>query len=228
VSTECRLICLGLTPYERALKLQEKVLADVADHLSPETLILLEHPPTFTIGRAAKSEANLLLPEEALRRVAEVYRVGRGGNVTFHGPGQLVGYPIMDLRRRQRDVHAYVRALEEVLIRLLRDYGIFADREEGLTGVWVGKSKIAAIGVQVRRGVSMHGFALNVDPDLSFFSMIVPCGIRDRGVTSMSAVLGRRISLQEVEDRLIPHFEQVFGVTVKHATTLPNLETSHP
>lgn len=217
MSTECHLIRLGLTPYEHALKLQEKVLADVADHLLPETLILLEHPPTFTIGRAPASESNLLLPEEALKRIAEVYRVGRGGNVTFHGPGQLVGYPIMDLRRRQRDVHAYVRALEEVLIRVLRDYGISANREDGLTGVWVEKNKIAAIGVQVRRGVTMHGFALNVDPDLSFFSMIVPCGIRDRGVTSMSAVLGRQISLQEVEERLIPYFEQVFCVTVKHS-----------
>ncbi|MGC8832517.1 MAG: lipoyl(octanoyl) transferase LipB [Armatimonadota bacterium] len=215
MSTECRLIRLGLTPYEHALKLQEKVLADVADHLLPETLILLEHPPTFTIGRAPASESNLLLPEEALKKMAEVYRVGRGGNVTFHGPGQLVGYPIMDLRRRQRDVHAYVRALEEVLIRVLKDYGISANREEGLTGVWVEKNKIAAIGVQVRRGVTMHGFALNVDPDLSFFSMIVPCGIRVRGVTSMSAVLGRRVSLQEVEERLIPHFEQVFDVTVE-------------
>lgn len=213
--TPCRLLRLGLTPYGESLRLQEQLLSQVANGAAQEHLILVEHPHTYTIGRAPAAERHILVPEQTLKAEAEVYRIGRGGDVTYHGPGQLVGYPVMNLRQRGRDVHAYVRALEEVLILTLAEYGIPASREPGLTGVWVGRSKIAAIGIQVRRAVTMHGFALNVTTDLSRFNRIVPCGISDRGVTSIAALLGRDVPLEGVADRLLPHFGRVFRVSIE-------------
>jgi lipoyl(octanoyl) transferase len=177
---------------------------------SHDTLLLLEHDPVFTLGRNARHE-NVLLPDESLRaRGFEVVETGRGGDVTYHGPGQLVAYPILDLSPDRRDVHRYVRDLEEVMIRTCADYGVIATRIEGLSGAWVGDSKIGAIGVRIARWVTSHGIALNVTTDLSAFRLIVPCGIRDHGVTSLERVLGRAIPLGAVMDRIQHHFAGVF------------------
>lgn len=177
----------------------------------PDTLLLLEHDPVFTLGRNARPD-NVLFSEDALRKKGfDVFESGRGGDVTYHGPGQVVGYPILDLSPDRRDVHRYVRDLEEVMIRCCADYGIEAGRAEGLTGTWIANEKIGAIGVRISRWVTSHGFAFNVGTDLAAFDLIVPCGIRDRGVTSLERLLGRSVALEEVMDRLTAHFADVFG-----------------
>ena len=161
----------------------------------PDHLLLLQHDPVFTLGRNARQE-NVLFPAEALReRGFDVFETGRGGDVTYHGPGQVVGYPIIDLSPDRRDVHRYVRDLEEVMMRTCADYGVEAGRVEGLTGAWVGRDKIGAIGVRIARWVTSHGFAFNVATDLSAFDLIVPCGIRGRGVTSLERLLGRPVPI---------------------------------
>ena len=178
----------------------------------PDTLLLLEHEPVFTLGRNA-SAANVLFPAEQLRqRGFDVHDVGRGGDVTYHGPGQVVGYPILDLSPDRRDVHRYVRDLEEVMIRACADYGVAAGRIAGLTGCWVGDEKIGAIGVRISRWVTSHGFAFNVTPEaLAPFRLIVPCGIRDKGVTALEKAAGRPVPLEEAMDRLAGHLASVFG-----------------
>jgi lipoyl(octanoyl) transferase len=177
----------------------------VSDHL-----LLLEHDPVFTLGRNARHQ-NVLYPAEVLRaRGFDVFETGRGGDVTYHGPGQVVGYPILDLAPDRRDVHRYVRDLEEVMIRTCTEYGVEAGRAEGLTGTWVGADKIGAIGVRIARWVTSHGFAFNVSTDLSAFELIVPCGIRGRGVTSLERLLGRPVPLEEVMGRLEACFLDVF------------------
>jgi lipoyl(octanoyl) transferase len=201
---------LGLIPYAEGLDLQARLVAErQAGHI-PDTLLLLEHDPVFTLGRNARPE-NVLLSADALRaRGFEVFDTGRGGDVTYHGPGQLVGYPILDLGPDRRDVHRYVRDLEEVMIRACADYGVGARRVSGLTGVWVGDEKIGAIGVRIARWVTSHGFALNVSTDLSPFDLIVPCGIRGRGVTSLERLVGLPVALDGMMARLAGHFAQVF------------------
>lgn len=188
----------GLTPYEASWRLQHRLVQARQQQRIPDLLLLLEHPPVYTIGRAGQDKEVLLDREACRLRRVEVYYSDRGGRVTYHGPGQLVGYGIMDLRRLAVGVRGYIRSLEEGLIAALRRLGIESRQEEGLTGVWVGDEKIAAIGIRVSRGITMHGFALNVDPDLSFFRDIVPCGITDRGVTSIRRVLGEAPSLDDV------------------------------
>ncbi len=164
-----------------------------------DTLLLLEHPPVVTLGRGAHAENVLLDPGALAVRGIEVHEAGRGGDVTFHGEGQLVGYPVVALMGARRDAHAYLRDLEEALIATAAAFGIAAGRAAGLTGVWVGREKLAAIGVRIGTGwITSHGFALNVGEDLSGFETIVPCGIRDRGVTSLSRLLGRRVDIEEV------------------------------
>jgi lipoyl(octanoyl) transferase len=198
-------------PYARGLELQERLVADRQAGRIPDQLLLLEHDPVFTLGRNART-ANVLLPAEALReRGFEVFETGRGGDVTYHGPGQVVGYPILDLAPDRRDVHRYVRDLEEVMMRTCADYGLEASRVEGLTGTWLGDEKIGAIGVRIARWVTSHGFAFNVGTDLSAFDLIVPCGIRERGVTSLERRLGHPVPLDEVMDRLAAHFAAVFA-----------------
>ncbi|HVJ95473.1 MAG TPA: lipoyl(octanoyl) transferase LipB, partial [Acidimicrobiia bacterium] len=199
---------LGSVPYREAEALQRAV----HEHATDDYLLLQEHPHVYTLGSSAHAEHILRDPASV---GAELVEADRGGDVTYHGPGQLVGYPIVSLaewRAGQRDVVAYVRRLEDVLIAVLGDFGITAQRSEGYTGVWVGDEKIAAIGVRVARGRTRHGFALNVDPDLSMFEHIVPCGIRDRGVTSMTKVLGRPVAMREVVDRVVAHFSDAFEV----------------
>lgn len=177
----------------------------------PDTLLLLEHDPVFTLGRNARRE-NVLLAEDTLRaRGFDVFDTGRGGDVTYHGPGQVVGYPILDLSPDRRDVHRYVRALEEVMIRACLDYGVEAGRVSGLTGVWVGEHKIGAIGVRIARWVTSHGFAFNVTTDLTPFELIVPCGIRGRGVTSLAHLLGRDVSVDEAMDRIAQYACALLG-----------------
>jgi lipoyl(octanoyl) transferase len=202
---------LGRVPYGRGLEIQERLVAERQKGAIPDQLLLLEHPPVFTLGRNARTE-NVLFPAELLReRGFDVHETGRGGDVTYHGPGQVVGYPILDLSPDRRDVHRYVRDLEEVMIRTCAGYGIEAGRIQGLTGTWVGREKIGAIGVRIARWVTSHGFAFNVTTDLSAFQLIVPCGIRDKGVTSLERLLGRKVPLDEAMDRLAASFAEVFG-----------------
>jgi lipoyl(octanoyl) transferase len=201
---------LGRVPYGRGLEIQERLVAERQRGAIPDQLLLLEHAPVFTLGRSARSE-NVLFPAELLReRGFDVYETGRGGDVTYHGPGQVVGYPILDLSPDRRDVHRYVRDLEEVMIRACAGYGIEAGRIEGLTGTWVGREKIGAIGVRIARWVTSHGFAFNVATDLAAFRLIVPCGIRDMGVTSLERLLGRSVPLDEAMDRLTAALAEVF------------------
>ena len=201
---------LGVVPYAEALELQRSLVDDRRAGRVGDTLLLLEHPHVITLGvRGGRS--HVLASAEALAaRGVEVQETGRGGDVTYHGPGQIVGYPILDLNPDRRDVHQYVRDLEEVLIRTAADFGIAAGRVSGLTGVWVGDEKLAAIGVRIARWITSHGFALNVTTDLDYFSLIVPCGIADRGVTSMSRLLGRPVELDKVQQSIANQFSNVF------------------
>jgi len=204
----CCLRQLGRIDYASALQLQQQLATDRKQGLVPDQLLLLEHPHVITLGRNGHME-NLLADDDILARAGiSFYPTDRGGDVTYHGPGQLVGYPILDLRDWKRDVGAYVRAVEETIILTLADYGIEAGRIPKLTGVWVGERKIAAIGVHLSRWVTSHGFALNVSTDLSYFQYIVPCGLT-KPVTSMAA-LGVRASLDEVGAKLAVHFARIF------------------
>ena len=201
---------LGRVPYARGLELQAELVAERQAARIPDQLLLLEHDPVFTLGRNARSE-NVLHPAEALRaRGFEVFETGRGGDVTHHGPGQVVGYPILDLAPDRRDVHRYVRDLEEVMTRCCAAYGLSATRVPGLTGTWLGDLKIGAIGVRIARWVTSHGFAFNVSNDLAPFELIVPCGIRGRGVTSLERALGRPVATAEAMERLVEGFVAVF------------------
>jgi lipoate-protein ligase B len=204
------LVDLGQIDYDRALELQLMALQARAEERTPDTLLLLQHPAVITLGRSADPAHVLLPPSELARRGVAVREVGRGGDVTLHAHGQLVGYPIVDLKTRGRDVHRYLRDLEEVLILALSGWGIQAERVAGATGVWVGHDKVAAIGVGVKRWTTYHGFALNVDPDLALFDMIVPCGFHDRGVNSVSQLLGRPVGIEEAASRVVAVWPTVF------------------
>jgi len=204
---------LGRVPYADALALQRELVGERQAGRIGDLLLLVEHPHVLTLGvRGDGGRSHILAPPEMLAaRSVEVFETGRGGDITYHGPGQLVGYPIIDLKPDRRDVHRYVRDLEEVLIRVAADYGIEAERVAGLTGVWVGQRKLAAIGVRIARWVTSHGFALNVTTDLDYFNLIIPCGVADRGVTSLTALLGREVDWLEVEERVARHFGDVFA-----------------
>ena len=204
---------LGVVPYAEAVDLQARLVQARRAGTIPDQLLLLEHPAVITLGvRARNDRSHVLAGGDLLEtRGVEVFESGRGGDVTFHGPGQLVGYPILDLRPDRCDVHRYVRDLEEVLIRATAGFGIEANRSPGLTGVWVGADKVAAIGVRISRWITSHGFAWNVNTDLSHFELIVPCGIRDKGVTSLQRTLGRTVAMDEAEDAVITAFARVFG-----------------
>ena len=202
---------LGRLPYAEAWDLQKAIWEGrVSGRTAEDYLLLLEHPPVYTIGRNGDGSNLLVDRGELAERGVEVYDVDRGGDITYHGPGQLVGYPIVGLPDPKMIV-PHVRRMEQVLIDTLADLGVESWREEGLTGVWTEKGKIAAIGVRVSRKVSTHGFALNLDPDMTAFDQMYPCGIRDRRVTSVREVLGRVVSLEEAVEVLIPHFQRAFG-----------------
>jgi lipoyl(octanoyl) transferase len=203
---------LGRIGYAEGVERQKALVqARIAGEID-DTLLFVEHPPVITLGvRTRGASTNIRADEGALAaQGVEVHETGRGGDVTFHGPGQLVGYPIIDLKPDRQDVHRYVRDLEEVLIRTAADFGIDAGRVKGFSGAWVGDAKLAAIGVRISRWVTSHGFALNVTTDLSGFDLIVPCGITDRGVTSLSALLGRNVPMDDVERSVVTHFAAVF------------------
>ena len=200
----------GRLPYRTGLALQEKFLAEGLP-ATGDLLILLEHPPTITLGRGTDPD-NLLSSSRQLQKSGiELIEVARGGDATYHGPGQLVGYPLVDLSHRGKDLHRYLRDLEEVLIRALSRWGLQAQRQAGRTGVWVDGRKIASIGVGVRRWISWHGFALNLDTDLSGFNHIIPCGLRDVRMTSMAQLLGSAPQRRAVEDAIISAFADVFN-----------------
>lgn len=204
---------LGLVPYGEALKLQRELVEERRAGRIPDLLVLLQHPPVITLGvKGDGGRANVLVSTERLAELGiDVSETGRGGDVTYHGPGQVVGYPILDLKPDRCDVHRYVRDLEDVMIRVCADYGVNAGRINGLTGAWVGNEKIGAIGVRISRWITSHGFAFNVATNLADFQLIVPCGIADHGVTSLEKATGRDISISAVEDDLVRHFTNVFA-----------------
>lgn len=208
---------LGLVPYGEAWALQQRLAEARRAGLAPDTLLLLEHPHTYTIGRSGTRDHVYLSESELAERGITCLEVDRGGDVTYHGPGQLVGYPIFDLGTAP-DVGRYVRSLEGCLIETLADFGIEAGRLAGYTGVWIADEKIAAIGVKISRGVTTHGFALNVSTDLSFFGHILPCGIPDKGVTSMAVKVGHAPAMSEVEDAVVAHFQECFALPVEPAS----------
>jgi lipoyl(octanoyl) transferase len=204
---------LGTVPYAEALKLQRDLVEERRAGRVPDLLLLLQHPPVITLGvKGDGGRANVLVTDERLAELGvAISETGRGGDVTYHGPGQIVGYPILDLKPDRCDVHRYVRDLEEVMIRLCADYGVNAGRINGLTGTWIGNEKIGAIGVRISRWITSHGFAFNVNTNLADFELIVPCGIADHGVTSLEKVVGRELSIAEVEEQVIRHFAVVFS-----------------
>lgn len=234
----CDLVDLGFMEYGRALGLQEalvdrrralgiqETLVDRRqDRRIPRDVILLvEHPPVITFGRAGGKENLLLSPGQLRERGIALFETNRGGNVTYHGPGQVVGYPILDLIQHRQDLHWYVRGLEEALIDLLRSYGIDGVRIDGKTGVWVKGNKIAAIGVGVRKWVTMHGFALNLDPDLNHFRLINPCGLSNEQLTSMTRELGHSADPEEVKARLGGSLARVFGLDLRPVPSQQVLE----
>lgn len=203
---------LGLLPYADGVELQAELVKQRRAGTIPDTLLFVQHPHVITLGSSSHEEHVLVSADERAARGIELFDSGRGGDVTYHGPGQLVGYPILDLKPDRCDLHHYLRDLEEVLIEVLADLGLKAGRVEGLTGVWVGDRKLAAIGVRVSSGwITSHGFALNVSTDLSYFDTIVPCGIRDHDVGSISQELGRTVSIEEVAEAVEKHFFAHFG-----------------
>lgn len=202
---------MGRVPYGPMQTLQEQRHAAVADGQGEDTLFLLEHEPVITLGKNAGTEHVLVGRDELAARGVELYAVSRGGDVTYHGPGQLVGYPIVALGEGEQDIKGFVWKLEELVIRALADFDVRAGRVEGLRGIWVGNDKVAAVGVRIARWATMHGFALNVAERLDGFSLIVPCGLHGRGVTSIAKLTGRTPSLREVEDRIIVHAGEVLG-----------------
>lgn len=191
---------------------------------SNDVLLFVEHPHVYTLGKSG-DKAHLLKGLAELAEIdAEFIEIDRGGDITYHGPGQIVGYPIFDLGRHFTDIHKYLRYLEEVIIRTCGDYGIEAGRIEGLTGVWVGDQKICAMGIRCSRWVTMHGFAFNINADLSYFDNIVPCGITDKEVTSLQALLGHEVNESDVKKHLVNHFEEVFDIHISKVDSLPELD----
>ena len=219
---------LGVVPYDEALTMQRRLVEERRADGAPDLLLLLQHPPVITIGVRTDARLNIVAPAERLNELGvAVHETGRGGDVTYHGPGQIVGYPILDLRPDRMDVHRYVRDLEEVMIRLCGRYGLTASRIPGLTGTWVGPEKIGAIGIRISRWITSHGFAFNVSTELEHFKLIVPCGISDRGVTSLERASGTRPTLVQVEDQLVEEFCGVFGAeTLASSTPRPATEST--
>lgn len=211
---------LGRVDYQNAVEVQERLMSLRQNGKACDTLILLEHPPVLTVGRRG-SEANILVPVETLRaNGVGVHEVSRGGDVTYHGPGQIVGYPVFNLGNFGKDIKDFVWKIEEVIIRLLKnEFGIEAFRDEKkYTGVWVGDNKITAIGIAVKKWVTMHGFAFNVNTDLSHFQWINPCGITDKGVTSLQKLVGEKLDFDRMNDMVCRYFGEIFGVETEEIT----------
>jgi lipoyl(octanoyl) transferase len=204
---------LGMIDYKQAWDLQKENFDHRLRNEINDTLFLLEHPHTYTLGKVAEKE-NLISSESQLKELGiSVYEIDRGGDITYHGPGQIVGYPIIKLSHWKEDTHQYLRGLEEVIILTCREYGLETERNPKYTGVWIGDRKIAAIGIKVSRWITMHGFAFNINTDLSYFGGIIPCGIKDKDVTSLKFELGKEIKIDEVKKKLVKNFKIVFDYT---------------
>ena len=211
----CRVEQLGTVDYAEGLRLQAQRITQRKAAEIPDTLLLLEHLHVYTLGRNARRE-NLLISEERLAALgAQLFETNRGGDITYHGPGQLVGYPIFDLTKHRRDIAWFMRSLEEVFIRVAREFGIEAGRLAGAPGVWVGNDKLVAMGVHISRWVTSHGFAFNVNTDLRYFEWIVPCGLPDKGVTSLAKLLGRPVEMNRTTRLVIGQCGKVFGMTME-------------
>jgi len=221
---ECLIVNLKKIEYEKAWHLQKKIFqAKLEKKLDRDVLLLLEHPHTITVGKKGGKDEVLADSEKLKKKGISIFYIGRGGRVTYHGPGQLVGYPILNLNSYLNDLHLYLRYLEEVLIRTLKEFRIEAGRINGLTGVWVGRRKIASIGIKVRRWITLHGFALNVNTELSYFNLIQPCGMKAQIMTSMERILNRNVKIEEVVEKLVPKFSDIFGVRIREIS-LSNLQ----
>lgn len=231
-------IDLGKAPYKETWALQAAIQNRIIDEKlagrkgqfsgkrSNDVLIFVEHPHVYTLGKSG-DPANLLKSDEELRAInAEYVKIDRGGDITYHGPGQIVGYPILDLERHFTDIHRYMRSLEEVMIRVCADYGIKAGRIPGLTGTWIDDSKICAMGVRCSRWVTMHGFAFNVNTSLNYFDNIIPCGISDKNVASLELLLGHPVEMAEVKEKIKAHFAEIFEVEIVPVSTLPEMEST--
>ncbi|HKU41789.1 MAG TPA: lipoyl(octanoyl) transferase LipB [Polyangiales bacterium] len=210
---------LGSCEYTRALELQETLREERLRGRRPDTLLLLEHEPVITLGRGAKPEHVLATRAELERQGIALHEIGRGGDVTYHGPGQLVGYPILDLKPDRCDVRRYVTDLEELMLRIAAAYGLTGRRIEGLRGIFVGDNKLGAVGVRISQWVTMHGFAINVSTDLDGFGLIVPCGIRDHGVTSLSRETGAPVEVSAVTELAVKLFCEIFDCELAPAST---------
>ncbi len=227
---------LGKASYQPTWDLQHAAQQSIIDEKRAEqkgefegvrkndALLFVEHPHVYTLGKSGAEENMLRSMAELLKLDAEFVKIDRGGDITYHGPGQIVGYPILDLDRHFTDIHKYLRFLEEVIIRVCGDYGFEAGRIDGLTGVWIGEEKIAAMGIRCSRWVTMHGFAFNVNTDLSYFNHIVPCGIDDKAVTSLQKLTGNEIDIQEAKERIVFHFQDVFDIRIEHKGDRQELE----
>jgi lipoyl(octanoyl) transferase len=222
----CAVSWSGRVPYDEGMSLMADQLEARREDRAPDALLLVEHEPVLTVGRRGGTEHLVASTSQLIERGIEVHHVGRGGDITYHGPGQLVGYPIVCLRSAGLGARRYVECLEEVIIRTVAAYGIRAGRREGCTGVWVGGEKIAAIGVQISRGLTSHGFALNVSTDLSAFEMIVPCGIADAGVTSIARAAGLGDDDAPSLEDVIPHLVDAFGEIYERRMTWQVATTS--
>ena len=204
---------LGFIDYKEAWDLQKEMFSKRVFGEMEDLFFLLEHPNTYTLGKTADRH-NLKGSEDYLKEnQISVYDIDRGGDITYHGPGQIVGYPIIDLNNWYKDTHKYLRALEEIIIKTCAEYSLFCERNPKYTGVWINDKKIAAIGIKVSRWITMHGFAFNVNTDLNLFNGIIPCGIQDKTVTSLREELGREIEIQDVKDKLLNNFKEIFGYT---------------
>lgn len=210
-----RVVELGLMAYDRALEIQHQLVEERAAERIPDTLALVEHPPVITMGRSAQQSDILASPEELDAAGATVHRITRGGEVTYHGPGQVVGYPIVNLYEHERKIRRFVERLEETIICVLRrHYEIEAARDASHRGVWVGDAKIAAIGISITRKITMHGFAFNVNTDLSHFGWIIPCGIHDRGVTSLETLMGHPLDMDTVREQVLGCFTEIYDYQI--------------
>ena len=218
---DCLVWDLGWREYRASLELQRKIVQKRKSNEVPDCLLFVEYPHTITLGRGGKAEHLLAAASELERRAVSYCETDRGGDITYHGPGQMIAYPILDLKGLRRDIDWYLRSLEECIIETLVDFGIQSERVAGATGVWVGDEKIAAMGVRTSQWVTSHGIALNVSTDLDYFDLIVPCGLRSRGVTSLAILLGSRApGLHEVKSRFILHFGRIFGRSTRETAAV--------